>query len=338
MISGLKVSSRRWHDNAQHRREGTGRLVDSYRPSALQNPREMEAIPERDSSVRARERTGYSIRQSSLTEYPPRSLFDRSERVGDPMDRREQEGRDTTLNQYPETMDSSMSQNSTYGSPWSGSRATQRSSRSSFSTAPSSMHGFTNERWGDHGNAPAPDFGRRANTIHHSGLFQGPPPAAQSYADPRAGGRTTAVSRPNARGDRPAALGMPAAAASPPDDDPPDWDQMPNFSDLAGGHERRRAGKTTAASRPAARDRSAAAAASPPDDDPPDWDDKPNFRDVARGHERRRDGKTTAASGPVAWNRPAAAAASPQDGDPPGWDETPNFRDLAGGHERRRYT
>ena len=245
------TSSRRWQDEAQHRREGAGRLVDSYRPMAVRNPRELEAIPERDSSARPREREGYSIRQSSMTEYPPRSLFDGPERAGNRMDRRDQEARDMPVDRYSEAMDSSTSQYSTHGSPWSGSRTTQRSNRSSFSTAPSSVHGFPDERWGDSGHAPAPEFGRRANTIHHSGLFQGPPPAVQSYADHRAGGRTTIASRPVAR-DRTAAPEMPAvAAANPPDDDPPDWDQKPNFKDSA------------------------------------DYDQTPNFRDSAGGRERR---------------------------------------------------
>jgi hypothetical protein len=237
MISGLMASSRRWHDEAQHRREGAGRPVDSYRPSAVRNPRELEAIPERDSSLRPREREGYSIRQSSMTEYPPRSLFDRSERAGHRMDRRDQEARNMPVDRYAEAMDSSTSLYSTHGSPWSGSRGTQRSSRSSFSTAPSSGHGFPDERWGDPGHAPAPEFGRRANTIHHSSLFPDPPLAVQSYADYR-GGRTTFESGP---GPRTAAPGLPViGAAEPPDDDPPDWDQKPGFRDSVGGHEKRR--------------------------------------------------------------------------------------------------
>jgi hypothetical protein len=264
MISGLKDSSRRRQDETQHRREGAGRLAESYRPSAVQNPRELEAIPERDSSMRSREREGYSIRQSSMAGYDPRTLLDRPERAGHRTDRYGQDPREMPVHRYSESMDNSSSQYSTLNSPWSGSPASQRSRQSSWSTAPSSVQGFSDERRRDLGHEATQYAPRRSSTIHHSGLLQGPPAAVQSYTDRRLNEKIPPIPRQVGR-DRPA-----PGEAMQPDDDPPDWDETPNFRSLPRRHERH------------------------PDDDPTSRDETPNFRGLPRRHERRLDDDPTA--------------------------------------------
>lgn len=230
MISGLMASSGRWQDERQRCSERPSRTAQAYRSDIVGNPEDLETISERTSSVRSRQREEHSIRRPSMAEYAPRrSLFDQPQRVDDRANRSDQEARDVHTGRSPGLTESSLSQSSTYDSPWGGTRATHQSRRSSYSTAASSVQSISDGRRRDLGHEVAQYQPRRASTSQYGSSIQGTPPASQSYTDHRTGERVTVVARAVARE-------MPAPGSRmQPDDDPPDWDQTPNFRELARG-------------------------------------------------------------------------------------------------------
>lgn len=163
-------------------------------------------------------------RRPSTTEYANgRNLFDRPETVEYRSHGPSRELRDQPLVRSPELRGSSVSQSSSYHSPERGSQATQRFSRSSYSTAPSFVQGISDDREREPGYGLTQYATRRGSITYQSASNQGTRTADQSYIDPRIGARVTIPAERAAR-ERPA-----SSPAMQPDDDPPSWDETPNF-------------------------------------------------------------------------------------------------------------
>jgi hypothetical protein len=190
-----------------------------YRPDIIEEPDELEPVPERFASTRIQGREERAVNRHSVPGHHPRSLFEppvRSDRHGDGP------GQDARYNQADQLRvpgssrhgGSDVSYSSTYDSRWSGSRATQRSNHSSSSTAPSSVQSITDERQRVLSQEVAQHPPRSSSTLR---------PGGSSYIDPRTGRRVTTSVRQLER----EAPGI--GSVLQPDDDPPDWDETPNF-------------------------------------------------------------------------------------------------------------
>jgi hypothetical protein len=247
MISDLMADSRRWEEElSRERRRAPGRTAHSYRPGMADEREDYGSIPGRGAVTRVRERDEYPIRRQTIAEHPQTQLFDRRERERlDPrQDPRPDPRPDPRLDpRNPEILydqrdriivhgssgygGSSLSRSSTYDAPSIGSRETQWSSRSSFSTAPSSVQGMPDERRRLE-QAATPQYATNHSiTPQEARFFQGAPAATESYTDPRTGERVTLVTRP---GDQRLAGSLSALQRR---GSSPDWDETPNFRELA---------------------------------------------------------------------------------------------------------
>lgn len=239
MISNLKADSQRLEHESRWGGQETMRDTRSHRPTVGSDPENTELIPRR--MVSEDSRVGedlHLIRQQAVTDYPRRHLFDHSERVhaiavphtvGPDRERSHSRidrfmVRDTTGHGG-----SIFSQSSTYENPSTGSRATQWSSRSSYSTAPSSLQSMSDERGRFQGQEVIQYPVGRGSMSQYGGSFQDTPPAPQSYTDPRTGERVVISAR------RGATQRSATGPTMEPDDDPPDWDKTPNFGEFGRG-------------------------------------------------------------------------------------------------------
>lgn len=191
-------------------------------------------IPEGFPSPSLRDSEAHLIGRPPTVEYSPRRLFDSPERIERRGTRPGQDGRyyqsDEVLIPYSSRREgSSISQSSTYGSPGSGSRATQQSSRSSYSAAPSSVQSVSDDRRRIQEVAQYPP--RRSSASQYSGSAQASSRPTASYVDSRTGERVTAEGRPVAQ------RRLVPDSVVQGDDDPPDWDEAPCFRGFASGPE-----------------------------------------------------------------------------------------------------
>ncbi len=221
------ASSRSLEDEARQRRDPLRRTDQSSRSDLIEEPEDLAPIPGRLFPARARDSEGYSSRRQSNVEYPQRALFDLPE-IPQVDIRSDREMRYNLTDQMlvhgsSGHGGSSFSQGSTYDSPWSGSRTTQRSSRSSYSTAPSSVQSISDER--------------RGVVDQDMDQHQSSSSATQSYIDPRTHQRVTMIARPedaeshedrDKREDR----HRPRRSLTRRHDAPPGWDDTPNFRRL----------------------------------------------------------------------------------------------------------
>ncbi|ERF76734.1 hypothetical protein EPUS_02273 [Endocarpon pusillum Z07020] len=233
MISELMVNSKRSPDESLRRRGVPGQTNQVYRPDLIAGREDLEStsrFPPSPHAPHSPDDVGNSRRRSSTAEYGGgRDLFDRPERV-EYRSRRPSRGlQDQPHIRSSEVRGSSVSQSSSYDSPWGGSGATQRSSRSSYSTAPSSVQSILDDQEREVGHGLTQYAPRRGSIAHYTGASQASISADQSYIDPRTGARVTMPARRAAR-ERPA-----PSPAMQPEDDPPGWDDTPNFRGFAGG-------------------------------------------------------------------------------------------------------
>lgn len=268
------VDSKRLPDESLRRKEVPGKSGQSYRPD-IGGERDGLASTSRlpPSPHSPDEEENPSRRPSTAAYGGERNLFDRPERVESRSHRPSRESRDLPFIRSSEVRGSLMSPSSSYDSPWGGSPASQRSSRSSYSTAPSSVQGISGDREREAGHGLTQYAPRRGSTAQYMGSAQGSRIADQSYVDRRVGARVTIPSAHAAR-ER-----LASSQAMQPDDDPPDWDQTPGFQ----GVDPRIGARVTIPSGYAARERFASSPAMQPDDDPPDWDQTPGFQGFSRG-------------------------------------------------------
>jgi hypothetical protein len=300
MISEIMAESMRQEPpvyQSRQRRSTEGRTVQSYHSDIPKDPeyrRPTLEFPYQN----ARPHEEYLMSRQPTTYHPSRRLFDHHNlEVDPPAVRAHRDSRESRYHYRDRVIvpassrsgGSSLSQSDTHGSRWIGSPGTQWSSRSSHSTAPSSVQSISDER---RRQEMTQHPTRHSSVPQYSGRAHDPPPDPQSYTDPRTGRRIGAAPRPVAQ-ERPVAF-----SAMQPDDDPPDWDETPNFRELAGIS---RYGGTAqgslpashfyvdpitgqrivSAARPAAQERPVPDSTMQPDDDPPDWDETPNFRGFA---------------------------------------------------------
>jgi hypothetical protein len=230
----VMAETRRSEDETRQFSERPRRSAQSYHSDLIEMPEDHGRIPGRPVPAHHQDREEFSARRHSNADYPPRHLFDPPERVDQPAYRPDQETRyrqteQVLVNGSSGHGGSALSQSSIYDSPSSGSRVTQLSSRSSYSTGPSSVQSTAEGRRRVLGQEVTQYPPRRSNASQYNGSMQGSLPATESYTDPRTGERVTVGTRPGVL--QRARLG----SAMEPDDDPPDWDETPNFRGFARG-------------------------------------------------------------------------------------------------------
>ncbi len=195
MISELRVDSKRLPDDSLRRRGVPGITSQFYWPDIVAGRDGHESTSRLPPSLYSPHSPDGDLnpsRRPSTAEYGDgRNLFDRPERVEYRSHRPSRELRDLPLVRSSEVRESSASQSSSYDSPWGGSRATHRSSRSSYSTAPSSVQGIPDDREREAGHGLTQYAARRGSIAHYTGSSQGSRTADQSYIDPRISARLT---------------------------------------------------------------------------------------------------------------------------------------------------
>ena len=225
------VNSKRSPDESLRRRGVPGQTNQLYRPDLVAGREGLDStsrFPPSTHSPHSPEDDEDSRRRPSTAEYGGgRGLFDRPERVEYRSGIPSRGLRDLPHIRSSEVRESSVSQSSSYDSPWGGSRATQRSNRSSYSTAPSSVQSISDDQEREVGHGLTQYAPRRGSIAHYTGSSQASISADQSYIDPRTGARVTMPARRAVR-ERPA-----PSPAMQPDDDPPGWDDTPNFRGFA---------------------------------------------------------------------------------------------------------
>lgn len=226
-------NSKRSPDESLRRRGLPGQTNQVYRPDVVVAGREglesTSRFPPSPHLPHSPDDVGNSRRRSSTAEYGGgRDVFDRPERVEDRSRRPSRGLRDQPHMPFSDVRGSSVSQSSSYDSPWGGSGATQRFSQSGYSTAPSSVQSISDYQEREVGHGLTQYAPRRGSIAHYTGASQASISTDQSYIDPRTGARVTMPSRRAAR-ERPA-----PSPPMQPEDDPPGWDDTPNFRGFAG--------------------------------------------------------------------------------------------------------
>jgi hypothetical protein len=238
MISDLMAESRSREEENLDRRGGSDPHAQSYRSTDIREREDPYSRPGRLVPAQALGSQEYPIRQQSRPDYASGRLFHPSAAVNQPpviVDRERPPNNrpgQTIVRGGSEHEGIAPSQTSTYDSRWSGSQSTRRSSHSSHSTAPSSVQSSQDEQRRMHGSNRAQAHLSRTTTSHLSSGVQGLQPANGSLRDTRTGERAAVgPGRGVTANPRPSSI-------MESDDDPPDWDDVPYFRELARGHDR----------------------------------------------------------------------------------------------------